>query len=83
MIGFASKGYSYYANRIGFETACENPPPPKNGFEVEINFQEIEKHKIRTNQRLRCEMRVEKRNRLRSGYECCCCCCSAAAARCV
>ena len=31
--------------------------------------------KIRANKRLRCEMRVENNNRLRSGYECCCCCC--------
>ena len=38
----------------------------------------IQKYKVRTNQRQRCEMRVEK-NRLRSGYECCCCCCCSAA----
>ena len=57
MNGFASRGYSDYPNRIGFETACENPNK-KNGFEFEINFQGIEKYKIRTNHRLRCEMRV-------------------------
>ena len=40
-----------------------------NGFQVERKFQEIEKYKIRTNQRLRCEMRVDKKNRRRSGYQ--------------
>ena len=75
-MGFASKGYSDYPNRIGFETAYENPNK-KNAFDFETKFQEIEKYKIRTNQRLRYTpgMRVEKSNRLSSSYECCCCCC--------
>ena len=87
MIGFASQAYSKCPNRIGFEAACENPPPRENDFEVEIKFQEveikfqeIEKYEIRTNQRLRCVMRVEKNIRLRLGYDCCCCCCCSAAA---
>ena len=42
MIGFASQAYSKCPNRIGFEAACENPPPPEKDFEIKIKFQEVE-----------------------------------------
>ena len=50
MIGFASQAYSKCPNRIGFEAACENPPPPEKCFysgkklqESKKKFQENEK----------------------------------------
>ena len=73
MIWLRPTGYSDFQNRIGFETACENPNHNFWFWKWKIIFQELEK--IRADGRLRCDMWVEKNSRLRSGYECCCCYC--------
>ena len=45
VVGFASTGYSDYPNRIRF-LKLHAKKKKKNGFDVEINFKEIEKYKI-------------------------------------
>ena len=49
VIGFASKGYSDYQDRLGFQTAPENLD-----FKVELKFQEIEKYEQTNDFDVRC-----------------------------
>ena len=57
MIAFTFEGYADYPQRIGFETACDNPNRKNCAWTWKKKSRKL---KIRTYQRLRCEMRVYK-----------------------